>query len=562
MSARYPIEGVIYPIVEEAELYERCGAWNPLTAGDALRATAARLPDKCALVHGQNRVSYGEFDAASERLGAALLDLGLRPGDRAFFQMGSTIETAIAVLACAKAALVPVCSLPQHRAIEVTALAERSEPRVYFVQADFGRFDLVKFAADMAGRHGIRHLIVARGEGHEGSGCLRLDELIQSHSLEQARAKLATVAVDVADVLMFQLSGGTTNVPKIIPRFHGEFLGTARANALRSEMDADLVALYAMPLIHTAGLIGMLYPCIILGGACILMPRMEAKAFFTLVERERVTHSISIGPAASQMLDYDGIGSHDLSSLRLLVNFDGSETMEQHVHAPCMNVYGIGEGLIISPRPSSPKEIRYDTVGWPLHETDEIRLLEPGTERPVKPGETGELCFRGSSSIRGYFRLPEVNSVSFTSDGYFRTGDMLTRAPVLGQTCYRFRGRMKDNINRGGEKFGAEEVEGIIIRHPAVIDAKVVAMPDRVYGERACAFLVMVPGAQALTVEELGEFLINEGLAKFKLPERIEKIDSFPVTRVGKVDKQALRDRIADLLATEQGTARAAPPAH
>ena len=552
MSARYPIDGVVYPTPDEADLYRRCGAWNPLTAGDALRATAAKVPSKDAIVHDGNRLTFAEFNSASERLGAALLDLGLHPGDRAFFQMGSTIETAIAILACAKAGLVPVCSLPQHRAVEVTALAERSEPRVYFVQADFGRFDLVSFAADMASRHGVQHLIVARGDRQRDGSFLQFEDLIGSLSPEQAQARLSGVAVDVADVLMFQLSGGTTNVPKIIPRFHGEFLGTARANAARSEMDRDLVALYAMPLIHTAGLIAMLYPCILLGGTCVLMSRMNAKAFFTLVERERVTHSMSIGPAASQMLEYRDIHNHDLSSLRLLVNFDGSEAMERHVGVPCMNVYGIGEGLIISPRPDSPKEIRYQTVGWPLHQTDDIRLLEPGTERPVNPGEVGELCFRGSSSIRGYFRLPEVNKVIFTSDGYFRTGDVLTVEQVLGQTCYRFRGRIKDNINRGGEKFGAEEVEAIIIKHPRIIDAKVVAMPDRVYGEKACAFLIMAPDAAALSVKELGEFLINEGLAKFKLPERIETIDTYPLTRVGKVDKQALRIHIAGILVREQ----------
>jgi non-ribosomal peptide synthetase component E (peptide arylation enzyme) len=278
---------------------------------------------------------------------------------------------------------------------------------------------------------------------------------------------------------------------------------------------------------------------------------MDAKDFFTVVEREGATHSVSMGPAAIQMIDYEGIGDHDLSSLRLLMNFHGSEVMEKHVGVPCLATYGVGEGLIMSSAVSSPKEMRHDTVGWPLSPHDEVRLVEPDSERDVAPGEVGELYIRGPSSIRGYFKMPDVNRDSFTADGFFRTGDKMSAHDFDGKTCYRFHGRIKDNINRGGEKIGAEEVEAIIIRHPEVADAKVVAMPDRLYGEKACAFLIMMPGTRPLTVGDLGEFLVNEGLAKFKSPERIETVDSYPVTRVGKVDRQVLRARISEILARE-----------
>ncbi len=556
----YPIDGVIYPSATDSEYYQRVGAWHTLTAGNALREAAARAPNKCALVCDGERMSYAEFDDASEKLGAALVDLGLRPSDRALFQMGSVIETAIALLACAKAGVVPVCTLPQHRAIEITALAKRSEAHAYFVQADFGSFNLVEFATGMAAENNIPNIIVARPRPIDTGQFLTFQSLIGSMTRDQARAKLATVDVTIADVLMFQLSGGTTSVPKIIPRCHGEFLGVARNKTIRSSMDTDLVGLYALPLIHTAGMISMLYPCILMTGTLVLMQRMEAKTFFTLIERERVTHSVSIGPAANQMLEYDGIQRHDRSSLRLLTNFDGSEAMERHVGVPCLNVYGIGEGLLTSSEITSSKELRYDTVGWPLSPYDEIRLVEPGTDREVEPGELGELCFRGPSMIRGYYKMPEVNLASYTHDGFFRTGDVMARQFYGEQVSYCFRGRMRDNINRGGEKFGAEEVETIIGRHPDVLDVKVVAMPDRMYGEKACAFLILVPGAKTPSVTELGEFLIKEGLAKFKLPERIETINSFPVTRVGKVDKQVLRTLITNKLAQEQASQPEASP--
>ena len=550
MIPRYPIEGVVYPSAEDADRYAEVGAWNPSTAGDALRATAAQFPDKSAIVNDDRHLTYSEFDEASERLGAALLDLGLRPGDRALFQMGSVIETAIALLGCAKAGIVPVCTLPQHRSIEIGEMAARSEPLAYFVQADFSTFDLVGFATDMASRHAIPHLIVARAGDRVAEGYLTFEDIVGSQRLEQARRTLADVEVNIADVLMFQLSGGTTNVPKIMPRFHGEFLGLSRAKAIRSSMDEDMVALYAMPIIHTAGQVAMLYPSILFGGTCVLMQRMDAKEFFTMVERERATHSVSMGPAAIQMIDYKGVRDHDLSSLRLLMNFHGSGVMEEHVGAPCLNTYGIGEGLIMSTALSSPKEMRHDTVGWPLSAYDEVRIVDPETEQEVAPGDVGELNIRGPFSIRGYFKMPDVNRESFTADGFFRTGDKMSADEFDGKTCYRFHGRIKDNINRGGEKIGAEEVETIIMRHPDVADAKVVAMPDRMYGEKACAFLIMMPGAGPLTVEALREFLVDQGLAKFKSPERIETVESYPVTRVGKVDRQVLRTRIAEILAS------------
>ncbi len=485
-----------------------------------------------------------------------MLDLGLRPGDRALFQMGSVIETAVALLACAKAGVIPVCTLPQHRALEIKALAERSGARAYFVQADYSSsFNLSQFATEMAAACAIPHLIVARGRGSSDGKHLEFERLIQSASEQQARSSMSSVDIGVADVLMFQLSGGTTNVPKIIPRFHGEFMGVCRAKYTRSMMNEDTVILYALPLIHTAGLLSILYPTILLTGTYVMMQRMDAQAFFTLVERERVTNSVSIGPAANQMLEYKDICRHNLSSLRLLTNFDGSEAMERHLGVTCMNVYGIGEGLLLSPEPTSPGEVRYNTVGWPISPLDEVRLLEPGSEREVGPGELGEVCFRGPTMLRGYFRMPELNATIHTADGFFRTGDILSMQQIDGRACYSFRGRMRDNISRGGEKFGAEEVEGIIGHHPSVLDVKIVAMPDPLYGERACAYLIMVPGVPPLTVHSLGEFLIKEGLAKFKLPERVELINSFPVTRVGKVDKQALRTMIAEKLKKEQTTA-------
>ena len=234
------------------------------------------------------------------------------------------------------------------------------------------------------------------------------------------------------------------------------------------------------------------------------------------------------------------------------MSFSRSDLLESHLNVPCTNIFGMTEGLLTSAGPSAPKEARFESVGWPVSELDEIRLVEPGAERSLPEGKIGELCFRGPSVTPGYLDMPEINRTSFTSDGFFKTGDLMQARSVHANRCYSFEGRIKDNIDRGGEKFGAEEVENAIVSHPAIVDAKVVAMPDRVYGEKACAFLIIHRDKEPPSVSELGSFLLGLGLAKFKLPERIEVMETFPVTRVGKIDKPALCQLIAEKLRVEQ----------
>jgi non-ribosomal peptide synthetase component E (peptide arylation enzyme) len=213
------------------------------------------------------------------------------------------------------------------------------------------------------------------------------------------------------------------------------------------------------------------------------------------------------------------------------------------------------EGMVFAAAPTTSRQIRHQTVGYPVSPGDEVRLLVPGQETEVRFGEIGELCFRGPNTVTGYFKDPETTAASFTSDGFFRSGDLMKAHRIDGHVCYSFEGRIKDNINRGGEKIGAEEIEELVVRHPDVADVRVVAMPDRLFGERACAYVIPLSGRPAPSVASLGEFLLGLGIAKYKLPERVEVIDAFPLTKVGKVDKAALRAMIAEKIAEESSRA-------
>ena len=546
-----PIEGVIYCDAAEAEAYLKSGAWSHHTIGTALRASVEAYPERPIFVSEERTITYTEFDDETDRLAAALLDLGLAPGDRAIFQMGTTVETALALVACYKAGIIPVCSVPQHREIEIGQLTQQSLATGYFVQADFSTFDLVGFAQQMTTRHpGLRHLVVARGKS--ATVDVALDALVARTPIGYARKRLEPVEIGPRDVLSFQLSGGTTGVPKIIPRFHGEYLGHSAGWMRQYGITSESRVIWSLPLVHNAGQLYALTPALAAGVTTVLMPKVDICRMFDLIEQHRVTHALSIGPIAPQIMNYTDVARHDLSSLRLFSTMSRADALEAHLGIPCSNLYGITEGLLLGTGADAPAAARHRTQGRSGCPEDEIRLLQSGSDEPVKPGESGELCFRGPSSFRGYYMAPEANKNAFTRDGFYRTGDTMTAHVLGGETYYAFEGRSRDNINRGGEKIGCEEVEAFVSTHPAVADAKLVPMPDEFYGEKGCVFLMLRPNQPAPNVSELAAFLVGKGLAKFKCPERIEILKEFPTTRVGKVDKPTLRAAIAAILKKEQ----------
>jgi salicylate---[aryl-carrier protein] ligase len=541
------IDGVVYTPPDQARRYFEKKLWIDLTVGEALRRTARRVPDRIAFAAEDGELTFRELDEQSDRLGGALLGMGVHPGERAMFQMGTVLETVVALSACYKAGIVPVCSVPQYREIEIGQLARLAGATLYFVQADFSAFDLVGFARGMQQKvTSLRHLIVSR-QGRAFS--------IEQPPLMEARALLAKVKVSPEDCFVFQLSGGSTGVPKIIPRFHAEYLAHCDAWNRMHGMDERSVAIWSLPIVHNAGQIFGYMAAIHWGRTTVLTARLDIAHVLGMVEKYRVTHAMSIGPIAPMLLAYRDLAKHDLSSLRYFVAFSRADAIEAHLGVKAANLYGITEGLVLISHPDDPVEARQRTQGRVGYTSEEVRILRPGTDEEAKTGEIGELCFRGPSSLRGYFNAPQQTRETLTAEGFVRTGDLAKAHRIEGKLYYSFEGRLKDNINRGGEKYGTEEVENLIRSHPAVADVAVVAMPDELLIERACAYLVPRAGQAAPDVKALGRFLEDKGLAKFKFPERIEPLDAFPVTRVGKLDKAELRRRIAEQLAQEKKSA-------
>lgn len=471
------------------------------------------------------------------------------------FQLGNTAETVVAYLGVLRAGLVPVCTLAQHGAREIELLAEHVGARALLTQADFGGGRLLTIARELRAKGAIDTVVVTRGPAFDGA--LSYVELLDAGD----DARVRPVATELTEVAVFQLSGGTTGLPKVAPRLHEEYAYNSRAWAQTLGWTEESVILYPLPLMHNAGIALALQPAIFSGSQVILAPDAGVNGILELIAAWRPTSMPLVPPAvAIRLLSDPRTARTDLSCLEQFI-VGGQKLPGEVAHRlrddlglPLRQMFGMAEGMFLVTPEDASDEILLETVGAPISPLDEMRVVDPLTGDDVPAGELGELWMRGPYTIRGYYRAPAHNRSAFSGDGFYRSGDLGRRHHVGGNDYFSVDGRIKDVINRGVEKIHAEEVEELILRHPGVETAAVVAMPDPVLGERACAFLVMRDGSEPLTVATLGEHLAGHGLAKFKFPERVEVRDALPVSNVGKLSRKDMRDEAARLIHTATGT--------
>lgn len=524
-----------------------------LTIAGALRASADRRPDAPALASPDTVLSYRELDERSDRMALGLLRTGLERGTAVIFQMGTEIETVVAFYGVLKAGLVPVCSIPNHRLHEVSLIAAATRARAHIFQADYRNYDLTALSAELAERcPQVALRIVARGAAE---GTLSLDALCATGDAAEARQTVDAVqaTIDPESIAVFQLSGGTTGVPKIIPHTHATYLSVAQRWSANLGWDEQSVNLHFLPIMHHAGLGTMLLPTHVVGGLAVLCRQIEARTIVELIERHRVTwmhfnlaaYEPLIAYAADHECDFGSVTHFSWTFIRP----EMSAQAERLLGATVVGSFGMGEGVHLSCRRDDPDAIRRFTVGSEIGALDEVRVLQPDSEELAAPGELGELAFRGPSVIRGYYEAPDVNATAFTGDGFLRSGDLGRALTIEGRLVYTIEGRLKDQISRGGEKFMAAELEALLAQHPDVSEVVAVGMPDARLGERVCTFVVTARGVDA-GPEELQRrfvaYLDELQVAKFKWPERVEIVDAIPKTGIGKPLKHVLRERLVN----------------
>lgn len=544
------LEGVRYPDEERLRRYVAEGVLTHETLAGAFLASFRRHADRLALAGPEGELTYRDLDEQTDRLGAALLALGMKPLDRAVFQCGNCNELLLAFFGCLKAGIIPLCSLQAFRKLEIGYLGNLCEARLHFVQGDDPKFDDVAFAQEMQAEvPSFAYILQARGE-RRGNAVL-LADLIRDMPLEKARELLGEVSLDPFQVAVFQLSGGTTGVPKIIPRFQNEYLYNMRAVTACNGYTREDVLFFPTPYMHNLNMGCFFGPFLLTGATVTVTPDIGEENLQRLVRDYGPTWFGVAGPILTRIAPELARAGAAERVRRSFISTKNAAGLTRLTGSPTYHIFGMTEGVIMFTRRDDPQDIRDTAVGSPVSACDEVRIVHPGTEDPVADGEAGEALFRGPYTIRGYYKSEKEDATRFTADGFYRSGDLMSSRVVDGKRYYFFCGRIKDVVDRGGEKINAEELENVINLHPAVLSSAVVGMPDRIYGERVCAFVVPKPPATGLTLQQLTQYLQEAGLAKFKWPERLEVIGEFPLTASGKLSKALLRQQIIQMLEAE-----------
>src|SRR5512142_226992 len=542
------LDGVTPFPPEFAARYRELGYWEDRTLFDGFTGALAKYADRTAVIDAGGPVTYRQLDERSAHLARVLLDLGFGPLDRIVVQLPNTAVFAYLYFALQRIGAAPVLALSGHRKREISQFAEISGARALAIPASARGFDFTAMAAEVMAEHQDLELCLVQGADSPlpDERFVRLEDLLDREP-QASPADLSQVRIDPADPALFLLSGGTTGIPKLIPRTHNDYLYNSRIAAAVCEIGEGDVLLDVLPIEHNLplgcpGLQGFLLN----GGTVVLGTSTRPRDVFELIQRHRVTHIHLVPALLIRWIDDPAITEYDLSSVRVIQS--GGQRLQPEVRLRAERAlpgcfiqenFGMAEGLIMFVRPGDPPGVRRETCGRPASPDDEVYLVDEDG-KVVPDGEPGELIVRGPYTLRGYFRSPEHNARAFTPDGFYRSGDLLRKMPSGN---YVVEGRVKDLINRGGEKISAEEVENLILSHPAVLNVACVPYPDPVLGERMCACLVLREG-WSLTLDELVLYLLGFEMAKFKLPERVEFFGTLPVSSVGKVSKKELAARL------------------
>jgi 2,3-dihydroxybenzoate-AMP ligase len=545
------LEGVVPFPPEFARRYREKGYWQDKSLAEEFAAVWRAYAERVALIDGDRSYTYADIDRITDNLALNLLELGLKPLDRVVPTLPNVAEFVLLYFALQKIGGIPIAALVTHRFAEISQFAQLSGAAACVYPEQVGDFRFSDTVARVQNENpGLKFRIVL---GRPGPGEVSLGELIERPARRPA-SELARIRIDPTDPAIFQLSGGTTGIPKLIPRTHNDYAYNSKTAASVCRLNRDSVLLLALPAAHNLPLACPgIQGYFLNGGKVVLSPTTRPEEMFKLIEKHRCTHLKLVPALLVRLINDPAIGRYDLSSLTLIQS--GGQRMQPETRLRAQQLmprafvqenFGMSEGMLFFVRHDDPQEVKLETCGRPICPDDEVKLLDD-EGREVPDGQIGELTCRGPYTLRGYFGVPEYNARQFTPDGFYRSGDLMRRHPSGN---YIVEGRKKDLINRGGEKISAEEIENLILMHPAVQNVAIVPMPDANLGEKMCAYIVPRAGAN-LTLKELVAFLMQKEIARFKLPERLELVDEFPVSTFGKVSKKALVERVTQKLRDE-----------
>ena len=521
--------------------YRQQGLWGDASLADYWQQTARAMPDKIAVVdnHGAS-YTYSALNHAASCLANWMLAKGIESGDRIAFQLPGWCEFTVIYLACLKIGAVSVPLLPSWREAELVWVLNKCQAKMFFAPTLFKQTRPVDLILPLQNQLPQLQQIVGVDKLAPATSSLSLSQIIADNT--SLTTAITTHGDELAAVLF---TSGTEGLPKGVMLTHNNILASERAYCARLNLTWQDVFMMPAPLGHATGFLHGVTAPFLIGARSVLLDIFTPDACLALLEQQRCTCMLGATPFVYDLLNVLEKQPADLSALRFFLC--GGTTIPKKVARECqqrgiklLSVYGSTE--------SSPHAVVNldDPLSRFIH-TDgyaaagvEIKVVDDA-RKTLPPGCEGEEASRGPNVFMGYFDEPELTARALDEEGWYYSGD-LCRMDEAGYI--KITGRKKDIIVRGGENISSREVEDILLQHPNIHDACVVAMPDERLGERSCAYVVLKAPHHSLSLEEVVAFFSRKRVAKYKYPEHIVVIEKLPRTASGKIQKFLLRKDI------------------
>ncbi|MCH2548625.1 MAG: AMP-binding protein [Alphaproteobacteria bacterium] len=535
------------PILSENRINEmtELGFWSNLTIFDCFKHAVKENPEKVAIVSHMTetedtiKITYKELSESVTQIAKKLIKSGVKPGDVVSLQLPNWWHLTALHLACISIGAVTNALMPIFRYRELKFMLSLTESKILFVPAFFRNFNYELMAHELLDSiPTLEKIYVVGGKTQESFESHFKINRSESHNLKDIQNNL----VNSNEVIQLAFTSGTTGEPKAVMHTSNTLLGNINPFIKRIGISSSDLVLMASPLAHQTGfLYGLMMP-IVLNTTAILQDVWNPDVAANLINKERVTFTMASTPFLSDLAQVAKLDKYDLSSLKTFVTAGAPiprtlvREAKKFMQADIISCWGMTEnGGVTTTRRDDTEEKVFETDGSPINGM-EVRVVGDNN-KPVINGKEGRLQARGAASFVGYFKRPEA--FDSDKDGWFETGDL---AQKDNDGYIRISGRNKDVIIRGGENIPVVEIEGMIYKHPDVVDVAIVAMPDDRLGERCCAFLVLKP-TRSLNLKKIIEFLLNQKISKNYLPERVEFLDEMPRTPSGKIQKFKLREK-------------------
>ncbi|MGR7839769.1 AMP-binding protein [Finegoldia sp. P3-F-LR] len=518
---------------EKLEKFYDENVWEHITIGEFISECANKYGDKIAVVDDEKEYSYKDLEASSIRCANGLLKVGFKPGDKIVLQLPNCYEFIVIMFAMFKIGVIPVLSLPAHRKNEIKGIIEKSEAKAYISMDKYLGFSYVDMIRDI--RRELHHSIEVYilGDSQEYKNFLILND-----NIDQLKQK----KLDYKTLCLLLLSSGTTDTPKLIPIRDCELLCAARDIGNRLCFSSKTKYLVSLSISHKfalayPGIIGTFY----YGGEIILCKTSSPDEILSKIEYTKPTVTALVPTLANLCIEYLAHGNFENSTLEVLqiggsvLNGRNAKEIENKFRCPISQLYGMTEGLVTCTQADDEVEIRHYTQGKPASIYDDAKIVnEEG--KCVADGEFGELCIRGPYTIYEYYKLNEFeNNKLIDSELYFKTGDRARRLP---DGNYQITGRLDQIINKGGEKINPSELENLLLEREDIAEVRIIGVPDKILGQKICVFILKKN--EDIDLIDLISFLKKKNLAEFKMPDMLKKLQEWPLTGTGKINKKEL----------------------